>query len=347
MFAQRWTVEKANKWYEINGPFLGANYNPANAINQLEMWQKETFDPETIDKELQLAENLGMNSMRVFLHHLVWEQNRKHFFKVVDKYLEIADSHGIRTMFVIFDDCWNPVSKLGKQPDPKPRVHNSGWVQDPGAEILKDKTKCAALETYVKDVITRYKDDKRVVIWDLYNEPTNRNAGSYGEAGSKRKQSIYLLNQTFKWAREINPSQPLTVGIWTYSGIMKNPSGLLKICWEQSDLISFHNYSKPDHFEMQVKNFSAANRPLICTEYMARPASTFAGVLPVMKKYNVSGYNWGFVAGKSQTNYPWNSWKKQYTKESEPWFHDIYRCNYEPYDDKEIEVIKKHTAKKK
>ena len=68
--SDRWTMEQAQAWYESHPWLAGANFVPSTAINQLEMWQAETFDPATIDRELGYAQSIGMNTMRVFLHDI-------------------------------------------------------------------------------------------------------------------------------------------------------------------------------------------------------------------------------------------------------------------------------------
>lgn len=342
--AQRWSEEKVNKWYKKQGWLVGANFAPSSAINQLEMWQAETFDLKTIDKELQWAQDLGFNTMRVFLHHMLWEQDSKGFVKRIKKYLKVAHKHDIKTMFVLLDDVWHPYPKLGRQPAPKPGVHNSGWVQSPGHEVLIDDKKCDALEPYIKGIISAFKNDKRVVIWDIYNEPGNINGSSYKklEPENKSKYSLKLLKKVYKWSREVNPSQPICIDVWTsIHKELDEMSEIDKFAYYNSDVINFHCYANPDATEKQVKRLAASNRPLFCTEYMARKTgSTFQNILPIFKKYNVSAYNWGFVSGKSQTIYPWDSWWKKYNDEPELWFHDIFREDGTPYIKEEVEFIK-------
>src|SRR5262245_28338667 len=178
---ERWTAEHAEVWGKGSPWLVGANYSPASAINQLEMWQAESFDPAQIDKELAWAESLGFNSMRVFLHHLLWEQDRKGFIERMDRFLGIAERHKIGVMLVLFDSVWDPNPKLGKQRDPQKGVHNSGWVQSPGAADLKDPARRVLLESYVKGIVDRFKSDKRVHAWDIWNEPDNMNDNSYGK----------------------------------------------------------------------------------------------------------------------------------------------------------------------
>lgn len=350
----RWTIEQVNEWYGQYPFLVGGNYAPASAINQLEMWQEATFDPIRIDIELQKASEVGMNTMRVFLHDLAWKQDKKGFFNRVDKFLEISDKHGINIMFVIFDGVWNPYPKVGKQPEPVPHVHNSGWVQSPGREILEDPKKQDELKGYVQDVITRYKNDTRVLIWDLFNEPDQDKVGNFWKEGSKypemskeekKKRSLELLKKAFVWAREVAPSQPITTGVWGDPTWLEEPDNIQKFSLENSDVISFHSYMDPDKTEKVVNELKKYGRPLMCTEYMARPnKSTFQGILPIFHKNKVAAYHWGLFSGKTQTIYPWSSWNKKFTAEPELWHHDVFREDGTPYDKKEIELIKELTS---
>ncbi len=243
--AERWTVEKANRWYDQQPWLVGTNFGPSNAINQLEMWQQETFDAETIEKELALSASIGMNTHRVFLHNLLWEQDSAGFLNRIDQFLTIAERHGIKPMLVLFDGVWHPVPVLGIPPKPIPHKHNSGWVQSPGAEYLIDKSHYPKLERYVKGVISRFAKDQRVLIWDLFNEPDNDNSGSYPELelADKYDPAFDLLKAAFKWAREVNPSQPLTAGVWR--GIIGTvvPWCALNI-WQEAGITPLKIYSR-------------------------------------------------------------------------------------------------------
>jgi len=340
----RWTAEKANAWYEKQPWLSGCNYLPHNAINQLEMWQADTFDPKTIDMELAWAENLDFNTMRVYLQDQLWVQDANGFKKRMDEFLAICAKHHIRPMFVLFDSCWDPFPRLGKQRAPIQGLHNSGWVQAPGAEILLDPARYPVLEQYVKDIVGHFKNDNRILAWDIWNEPDNTNNSSYGKFEPKNKAVLVLnlLPQVFTWARSVQPSQPLTSGIWR--GDWSSPEKLgpmEKVQVENSDVISFHNYDDSEEFEKRIKWLLPYKRPLLCTEYMSRGnKSTFQGSMPIAKKYKVAAINWGFVAGKSNTIYAWDSWKSAYDKEPELWFHDILRPNGQPYRPEEVVLIK-------
>lgn len=327
-----WTKEKAAAWYAEQPWLAGCNFQPSSAINQVEMWSGETFDAATIDKELGWAEELGFNLMRVYLSSEVWKTDAEGFKKRIDEYLAISSKHGIKTMFVFFDDCWNEETVAGKQPEPKPGVHNSGWVQDPAVSLRKDTVALfPVLEKYVKDIMTAFKDDERVLLWDLYNEPGNSKHGM---------NSMPLLKNVFKWAREVNPSQPVSAGVWFF----KYPE-LNQFQIENSDVLTYHNYGNMVEHRSWINILRTHDRPMICTEYMARRNnSRFDNIMPMLKANHVGAINWGFVAGKTNTIFAWDEPKPD-QKEPELWFHDIYRQDKTPFDANEVELIKKLTGK--
>jgi hypothetical protein len=340
----RWSPEQAHAWMNQHPYLAGGNYLPSNAINQLEMWQAETFDPATIDRELGWAGAVGFKVMRVFLHNLTWRDDPRGFLDRVDRFLSIADKHGITILFVFFDSCWDPNPRSGLQPAPRPHLHNSGWVQSPGTELLMNGRAHGELKAYVKDVLTRFKDDRRILGWDLFNEPDNRNDSSYGklEPTYKADYAFILLKEVFAWAREVNPSQPLTAGVWQGDWSLAKRSPIDAFMLENSDVISFHCYDPADKMTERIALLNALGRPLLCTEYMARPVgSRFETHLPLMKEKKVIAIAWGFVAGKSQTNYPWDSWKKTYTAEPPEWFHDVFRADGSAYRPAEVAFLKK------
>lgn len=345
--ATRWTPEEATAWYAKQPWLVGSNFVPATAISQLEMWQANTFDPERIDLELGWAEKLGFNTMRVFLHDIPWQTDSNAYLKRIERFLEISAKHGIRPMFVFFDSCWNPLPKPGQQPDPRPHVHNSGWVQSPGAAILEDPSKHDRLKPYVFGVIHHFRADPRVLAWDLFNEPDNDNGDRFKdhEARDKVANALILLRKTFAWAREAKPTQPLSSGIWL--GDFSNPNEFQRTQLEQSDIINFHAYDTLEATKTKVEILKKYRRPILCSEYMARPTgSTFEAILPFFAKEKIAAMNWGFVAGKSQTIYPWDSWTKPYTAEPEPWFHDIFRRDGTPYREAEVALIRSLTVKR-
>jgi len=325
--SRQWSQEKAAQWYAQHKWINGANFLPSNAINQLEMWQAETFDPVTLDRELGWAENIGFNTLRVFLHSVAWRADREGFKRRMDQFLAIADKHHIQPLFVFFDDCWNREPQAGRQPAPKPGIHNSGWVQDPGQPFSNDSTRFPGLEEYVKDVMTTFRTDRRILLWDLYNEPGN---------SGKRDSSLPLLRKVFQWAREVNPDQPISAGLWAWDFEKLNAFQL-----QNSDIVTYHDYEEPQWHQRVIELLKANGRPLICTEYMARPRnSRFSNIMPLLRAQNVGAINWGFVSGKSNTIYAWDTPIPNGDQPVE-WFHDIFNADGTPYRQDEVNLIKK------
>ena len=345
---QQWSEEKAQAWYSEQPWLVGANFVPSNAINQLEMWQAETWSPDLIDKELGWAADLGMNTMRVYLHDIPYREDAEGFKQRIGEFLTICQKHDIRPMLVIFDSVWDPYPKAGEQPEPVQGLHNSGWVQSPGADYLTDSTRWGELKAYVVDLLNHFRDDERILAWDLVNEPDNDNANSYGknnkqqEPDNKKELGVELVKQAFDWAREANPTQPITSAPWNGDwSSLENMNEMNRFLITHSDIITFHNYSTPEDFTQRIEQLQQFKRPMICTEYMARPAgSTFQDILPIAKENKIGMINWGFVAGKSNTIYPWDSWQQAYEAEPRVWFHDIFRASGEPYRPEETAFIR-------
>lgn len=343
----RWSEDKINEWYEKQPWLVGCNFIPSTAINQLEMWQADTFDIETIDRELGWAASIGMNTIRVFLHDLLWLQDAEGFKNRIHLFLEVADRHGIKTMFVLFDDCWFPDAQLGKQPEPVPGIHNSGWLQSPGKSAAVDVNQEPRLKSYVQDIVGTFADDERVLMWDVYNElgnfflpiliqPWYKKYLKLVMQGIKHLfltiPTMSLFQKTVSWIREINPSQPITAGLWFGNRT------LTKTLVESSDIISFHHYGKVNSLKHQIKDLKAYRRPLLCTEFLARNlGSKFETHLPVFKEQKVGCYNWGLVSGKTQTIFTWEG--KMGDTEPKVWYHDIFRKDGTPFSNDEIEVF--------
>lgn len=334
----RWSAERANRWYRAHDWLVGANYITSTATNQLEMFQGETFDPRRIDIELGWARGAGFNTVRVFLHDQLWAEDSRGFQYRLAQFVAIAAQHRIKPMFVFFDSCWNPFPKSGRQHPPMPGVHNSRWVQSPGAERLGDRRYRPVLQDYVTGVMTQFRYDGRVLGWDLWNEPDNL-AREYHrvERADKLDCVAELLPQVFGWARSVDARQPITSGVWEGSVV---GSTIYNTQLQNSDVITFHSYDTPLDFIAKIEELSIFGRPILCTEYLARTfGNTIDTILPIMKRYNVGAYNWGFVAGKTQTYFPWDSWDRPYPTVPKLWFHDLFHPDGRPYRATEILLI--------
>lgn len=339
----QWTLEKAKAWYDKQPWIVGVDYVPSTAVNQIEMWQATTFDLPTIDREMKYAHNLGFNTIRVFLSRLVYNADAQGYKKRIDQFLSVCQKHDIKVIITFWTNggkCKNP--QLGVQPDPEPGIHNPGWCMVPGTDYVNNSSKWPELKKMVQDIIGTFKDDKRVLMWDLYNEPENLQRGVIS--------SVPLLRATFKWAREVVPSQPLTAPLWSWVG--NNITSLPEVTFalENSDIITFHAYDTPESLERYMRQLLPYGRPMICTEFLARTMnSTFQGSYPVFKKYGVGAISFGLVVGKCGFHYVWNKhdangkdipWKEQ----PKVWFHDILYANGQPYDAQEVEYIKEQTG---
>ncbi|MBT4500295.1 MAG: cellulase family glycosylhydrolase [Gemmatimonadetes bacterium] len=321
-----WTPEKTRDWYKKPDPIRGCNYLPGTAVNSAEMWQEETFDPESIDRELAWAAHAGYNSVRVFLQYLVWAESPDGLERRIDQFLSIAAKHGIGTTPILFCDCAfaDREPYLGRQDDPVPGVHNSGWVPSPGLQRVADRSVWPDLEKYVTGIVSRFAGDGRVLLWDLYNEPGNSQLG---------EESLPLVEASFSWARSAGPEQPITTGLWT-----DFDSPMSKRIAELSDIISFHAYDPPEGVREKVDQCAAYGRPLICTEWLHRQTgNTFESILPIFAENRIGWYHWGLVAGRTQTYMHWGS------QAGDPipdiWQHDTFHEDGRPYDPGEIEQV--------
>ena len=347
---QRWSPIVAQQWLDRVGWQAGCNFTPSYAINQIEMWHAATFDLPAIERELDLAASLGLNTVRVYLHDLLWVADAAGFLHHIDLFLAAAHCRGIRTMLVLFDSCWDDLPTLGPQRAPRPGVHNSGWVQSPGPAVLADPAQHPRLQAYVEAVVGRFANDDRVLAWDIWNEPDNGPDVSLcnpATLDAKAALVLPLLLEAFQWARSQRPVQPLTSGIWL--GDWSAPHMLSDLQAAQvanSDVISFHNYGDAADFLMRISWLQAFGRPLLCTEFMARPTgSTFEAILPIAVAHGVGAFCWGLVKGKTQTHLPWDSWTKPYLDGPDgPWFHDIFEADGTPHDAAEVALIRRLTA---
>ena len=328
---RRWTLARAREWGRANPWYCGFNHVPANAINDVEIWAKETFSPELIRSEFKLATGLGFNCVRIFLQYKVYEADPVWFREAFERYVKLADEAKLKVMPVLFDDCsfWPATDpQLGKQTDPLPGWGMWGWVPSPGHTMVVDYRTHGALEKYVKDIISRYKDDPRIFIWDLYNEPTNSMRDH-----KLRRYSIDLMHKCFRWAREIAPSQPLTVACFRPVDPVFD-----KIAMAESDIITFHFYGNAAGTRKKIAEMSVAGRPIICTEWLFRPSGCdVPNILCIYKETGIGCMLWGLVNGKAQTHLPNGEFTPNFKG---PWKHDLFHSDHRPYNTRDLELIR-------
>jgi len=334
--ARPWTPQRARQWYDAQPWIVGCNFIPSTAVNWTEMWQQETFDEATIDRELGYASGLGMNTVRVFFQFLVWEFNREGFSDRFEKFLKVADKHGIAVVPVFFDDCeigvYGGEPFLGKQPDPLPGQMFSSWVPSPGHRRSEIRAQFPLFKEYVQSIIRRHAHDKRVLMWDLFNEVGGHN---------RQERSFPLLEESFRWAQEVNPDQPITACLmaWHDPKFKK----VVDLLTAQSDVITFHSYAAEKPFRQHLDQMQALGRPVVCTEWLARGhGSRVETHLPLMKERRVGALNWGLVNGRSQTHFSWG--KK--LPEPKVWHHDLLNRDGSPYRAAEADLFRELTQRR-
>lgn len=349
MAPDRWSSEQALHWQSQVGWRVGCNFIPSTAGNQLEMWQAETFDIATITRELGWAADIGMNTIRVYLHDLLYRDSPGEFLSRLETVVAVAHSRGIAVIPVLFDGVWHPQPRLGTQPAPTPRLHNSVWVQSPGSDIFYDNSRWPDLRPYVAGVLTTFKDDPRILAWDLFNEPDQLDLVTL-EAGTRERKTgcaTELVATIFDWAREVETSQPLTVGVWEFAPDARPiDNSLNTLILERSDIISFHCYEPRARLASVIETLREFARPLLCTEWLARTVGSTIDLLDLFAELSVGAINWGLVDGKTQTRFPWRSWMEA-VGEDEPWFHELLHPSGRPYDPEEIAIFRRVTAQQR
>lgn len=320
----RWSRERAMDWFTSQPLPIGFNYVPANCISYTEMWMDYAFDAKLIDRELALAQDVGFNCVRVVLPFVVWEAEPDAFKQRFETFLAICEKRGLNVLPCFFDDCvFGPISDptFGRQPGVVAGWYANSWTPSPGHKRVRDPETRPQLERYVKDVITAHRKDSRILCWDVYNEPSNSGMGN---------ASLPLLKDAFRWAREINPVQPITSGMWGGS------PRVMSFLQSASDVITFHNYQPAAELRAEIRDLKKLGRPLICTEWLNRPQnSTVEKCLPVFVEEAVGALSWGLVNGRTQTHLPWGH------RPGDPapkiWQHDLFRPDYTPYDARELD----------
>jgi hypothetical protein len=290
----------------------------------------------TIERELGFAADLGMNTVRVFFQFLVWEFDREGFQDRFDKFLAIADKHGIGVIPVFFDDCeigvYGGEPFLGPQPAPLAGRMFSSWTPSPGHRRSEIREQFPLFQEYVQATIKRHAHDKRIVMWDLFNEV----------GGHRRtEKSFPLLEASFSWAQAVDPDQPITACLMAWEKAeFKN---IVELISTQSDVITFHSYAAEKPFREHVAHMQTYGRPVVCTEWLARGyGSQVQTHLPLLRKHNVGALNWGLVNGRSQTHYAWG----QNLPVPKVWHHDLLHADGKPYDEAEAKLFRELSAGK-
>ena len=319
--------EQIWNWYRDVGTIKGVNYIPRNAVNAIEMWQVESFDPELIDEELGWAQDVGYGAVRVPLSFTVWRKDPDAYLDRIERFLDIASRKKLSTAFVLMDDTRRSemTPRVGPQPAPISGVYNSQWVPSPGPEYVSDRSRWDEVERYIRGVISTFKTDKRVLFWDMYHTPGNDNLWD---------KTLPLLESSFSWARDEDPVQPLTAGPWT-----EYASPMSVRIMELSDFISLQTFDGVEGVKAKLRILSQFNRPIICTDWLKRQnGNTFSEILPLFAENDIGWFNRGLVRGKTQLHYPDDSIVKG--DEEIPWQQNILKEDGSAYNDEEIRQIR-------
>lgn len=350
----KWSRQKAWEWYNSQPWIRGCNYMSADCANRIDCWQEYEFEEkfETTRGELALMAELGYNSIRIIPEFFVWDKEHDGFMERFERYIELAAQNGISCMVVLGNDCVPPYEEavkrmhLGEQHvdwgyHGGRKVSQHGHFGGSGYSILDEPENAERYYEFVKEIVEKYKADKRIIIWDVFNEPGN----------SKRdSMSLPHLKRFFEIIRDIDPIQPLTVAIWSQTTNLDSLKDIEKFGLENSDIISYHNYGTYENNIRELKLLKGFDRPIINTEWLNRcGGNTVEELFPLFYLENVGCYNWGFVAGKYQTYEPWNGIWDGYKENPRAydnfdftkWLHDLYRPNHNPYNPKETELIKR------
>lgn len=342
---ERWTPERAADWHARTGWLVGFNYLPRTAVNWTELWQADTFDLATIEQELTWAASIGFNALRTNLQFLVWQHDAAGLRDRIDRFLGVAARSRIRVMPCLFDDCAFSGREpyLGPQDGPLPGVHNGGAAASPGRAVVRDRRRWPDLERYVTDVVGHFRDDPRIVVWDLYNEPGNDFVFTRKVVADANDplwpHGMALAREVFAWARDVAPMQPLTSGVWSLDWQTRE-ADLLAL----SDVTSFHSYMPLSNVTEQVELLRAGGRPILCTEWLARGlGSRLASHLPYFAEQRIGCFHWGLVNGRTQTHLPWPGFESLYADGT--WHHDVLHADGSPYDAQEVAEFRRWCAR--
>ena len=363
LFAERqgpWTKERAWEWYRAQPWIRGCNYMPASCANRVDQWQELGCEERfaEMDRELAVAESIGFNTLRILVELQgfgVWLEEHDGFMDRFERALQIMASHKMRAIVVLGNDCMRPKS-IWQLPKPGPQTYDIGYhggrkqsqhgsfPGEIGHSQVDDPELKPKFFRMCEELLTKYRDDDRILFWNLWNEPGAANRGEV---------SVQPMKELFELAWRIDPKQPLAADLWAgdYGTNEKAKNQAQVWAGRLSDIVSYHCYGD---YERQVRVIRLLRkryaRPMVNTEWLARTINN--DVFTSYPLFYIEGIGctcWGFVAGKYQTYEPWEYMWKEVEKGTErsksydmtKWFHDLYRPSLRPYDPKEIDLIKR------
>ena len=358
-----WTKEAAWEWYRAQPWIRGCNYMPASCANRVDQWQELGCEERfaEMDRELQVAEDIGFNTLRLLVELQgfgVWLADREGFMARFERALSVMARHKMRAIVVLGNDCMRP-KRVWQLPKPGPQSFDIGYhggrrqsqhgsfPGEIGFSQVDDPELKPKFFEMCAELLGKYRDDGRVLFWNLWNEPGNSGRG---------EASVAPMRELFELAWSIDPVQPLAADLWA-GDYGCDPGGANKaqrLAGELSDIVSYHCYGDYEAQIRVIRNLRRHyGRPLVNTEWLARILhNDVFSAYPLFYIERVGCTCWGFVAGKYQTFEPWESmWRRM--EEGAPesrdwdltkWFHDLYRPSLRPYDPKEVALIKRFNA---
>ncbi len=264
----------------------GANYVPSYARNDVQIWLD--YDPAVIDRELGYAAKLKLNVVRVFLQVAVYETAPQRFLDNFENLLSLCAKHQIQLMPVLFDSCFDP------QVVDLQNYHDKKWMPSPGFSRLGNQDR-PALERYIQAVVGGHRQDRRIVLWDVMNEPESTAHYADGERGGRATIDAFV-----RWAlrrvKDEQPNQPLTIG-WA-----AQPNTLAFI--DLVDVICIHQYCPAAELAKWIREAQHWSRlygkPVIMNEFIGRPQQPFERALPIVAEQKIGWCFWELMIGRTQ-----------------------------------------------
>lgn len=352
---EKWSKEKAWEWYNQFPWIRGFCYYPSCCVNRIEMWQEYGWDKvkPVIDSELKLAKEWGFNAIRIGGALELYIDQKESYLKHIDEVIEMADKYGIYVMWTFGGDC--VVQKQNYSwPKYGPQDFDFGYhsgransphvvMHQPGYNLIDEPEYEEEFYEMIRTIVSKYKDDKRIIVWDIFNEAGNSLRGM---------MSYRVIKNAFDIARSYNPIQPCASCCWSYDKD-RHPFKEIELkMLDMSDIILYHCYENYES-SVEVIRFlkEKYDRPMMNTEWLHRIwHNNVEDLFPLFRKEKIGCFSWGWVTGKSQTREPWEWLFNEYDNgkgrdwDFTKWQHDLVRPNLRPYDYKEYEIIKRETA---
>ena len=355
-----WTKERAWEWYNAQPWIRGCNYMPASCANHIDLWQEYGSEArfEEMEREMALMEKDGFNAVRLLLGDYgfaVWRAEHDGMMKRFERMLEIFDRHGVRVILIFGNDCSRPkpiwsLPPMGEQKYDvgyhagRKLAQHGSFPGQPGYTAVDDPQLCEEFFAMCEEFLSKYAHDRRILFWNLWNEPGANNRGTI---------STKHIRRLFKLAWTIDPDQPLAADLYTSERNWTNDVAEA-VGAELNDIVSYHSYSPLSYQTVLAKKLKDRfGRPLVSTEWLGRIFNcTVQDVYPFFAQNRIGCTMWGYVNGKYQTHEPWEvTWRQS---EADPekarefdltkWFHDLYRPSLRPYDPEEVNIIRRINA---